>query len=67
MRSKGCPNKVMAAEYRTTLPDEELLASEIDRTREALDARGLLPGKKAKTGPTTQRGDVRKGKRKRSR
>ena len=26
-----------AAEYRTTLPDEELLASEIDRTREAAE------------------------------
>ncbi len=30
---EGLPNKVMAAEYRTTLPDEELLASEIERTR----------------------------------
>ena len=27
----GLPNKVMAAEYRTTLPDEQLLASEIER------------------------------------
>ena len=51
---EGLPNKVMAAEYRTTLPDEKLLASEIDRTREALGARGLLPGKKAKAGPKTQ-------------
>ena len=32
----GLPNKVMAAEYRTTLPDEELLASEIERTRTML-------------------------------
>ena len=61
---EGLPNKVMAAEYRTTLPDEELLASEIDRTREALGARGLLPGKKAKTMPKTQRGEDRKGKHK---
>ena len=30
---EGLPNKVMATEYRTTLPDEELLASEIERTR----------------------------------
>ncbi len=45
---EGLPNKVMAAEYRTTLPDEALLASEIDRTRKALDARGLLLGDKAK-------------------
>ena len=57
----------MAAEYRTTLPDEELLASEIDRTREALGARGLLPGKKAKTRPKTQRSEDRKGKHERGR
>ena len=30
---EGLPNKVMAAEYRTTLPDEELLASNIVRIR----------------------------------
>ena len=41
---EGLPTKVMAAEYRTTLPDEELLASEIDRTREALDTRRRLRG-----------------------
>ena len=35
----GLPNKVMAAEYRTTLPDEQLLVSEIERTREALSER----------------------------
>lgn len=33
---EGLPNKVMASEYRTTLPDEELLASEIERTRTML-------------------------------
>ena len=38
---EGLANKVLAAEYRTTLPDEEILASEIDRTREALDTRGF--------------------------
>ncbi len=64
---EGLPNKVMAAEYRTTLPDEELLASEIERTRETLGASGLLPGKTAKTGPKTKRGDVRKGRRKKAR
>ena len=40
---EGLPNKVMAAEYRTTLPDEELLAMEIDRTRQVLSTRGFLP------------------------
>ena len=43
---EGLPNKVMAAEYRTTLPDEQLLATEIDRTRQVLSTRGLLPAKK---------------------
>ena len=33
------PNKVMAAEYKTILPDETLLAHEIDQTRKTLDAR----------------------------
>ena len=42
---EGLANKVLAAEYRTTLPDEKLLASEINRTREALNTRGLLPNR----------------------
>lgn len=36
----GLPNKVLAAEYRTTLPDEELLTAELERTRRALEHRG---------------------------
>jgi predicted nuclease of restriction endonuclease-like (RecB) superfamily len=36
---EGLSNKVMAAEYRTTLPDEELLAAEIDRTRQVINLR----------------------------
>lgn len=36
---EGLSNKVMAAEYRTTLPDEELLAAEIDRTRQEIRVR----------------------------
>ena len=35
----GLPNKVMAAEYRTTLPDEQLLASEIELARQVLRER----------------------------
>ena len=42
----GLPNKVMAAGYKTALPDEEILAAEIDRMREVLSRRGLLPGEK---------------------
>lgn len=33
---EGLPNKIMAAEYRTALPDEESLAAEIVRVREDL-------------------------------
>ena len=39
----GLPNKVLAAEYRTALPDEALLAAEIARARDALRRRGLAP------------------------
>ncbi len=35
------PNKVLAAEYRTTLPDEETLATELERTRRLLSGRRL--------------------------
>jgi predicted nuclease of restriction endonuclease-like (RecB) superfamily len=35
----GLPNKVLAAEYRTTLPRERLLAAEIARTRRLFDTR----------------------------
>ena len=37
---EGLSNTVMAAEYRITLPDEELLASELDRTRHVLELGG---------------------------
>jgi len=36
---EGLPNKVMAAEYRTALPDEKTLADEIRRTQEVLQER----------------------------
>lgn len=36
---EGLKNKVMAAEYLTALPDEELLAAEIDRTRQKIKLR----------------------------
>jgi hypothetical protein len=38
----GLPNNVMAAEYRTALPDERSLAEEIERTRLALEARTTM-------------------------
>jgi predicted nuclease of restriction endonuclease-like (RecB) superfamily len=40
---EGLPNKVLAAEYRTVLPDEKLLAEELVRTRRQIGLRPL-PG-----------------------
>jgi len=34
---EGLPNKVLAAEYRTALPDEKALSAEIERTRALLE------------------------------
>jgi hypothetical protein len=41
---EGLPNKVLAAEYRTALPDEKLLAEELERTRRILEARQQRAG-----------------------
>ena len=38
----GLPNKVMTSEYRITLPNEELLAAELERTREAIEIRASI-------------------------
>jgi predicted nuclease of restriction endonuclease-like (RecB) superfamily len=43
---EGLPNKVMAAEYRTALPDEKLLAAELEQTRRQLEARRLKGSRK---------------------
>ena len=37
---EGLSTKVMAAEYRITLPDETVLAAELDRTRQAMEDGG---------------------------
>lgn len=41
---EGLPNKVLAAEYQTVLPDEKLLAEELEKTRRELEARRILRG-----------------------
>ena len=38
----GLPNKVLAAEYRIALPDEQVLAAELDRTRRAIESRASI-------------------------
>jgi hypothetical protein len=35
---EGLPNKVMATQYKTTLPDEALLVTELERTRQILES-----------------------------
>lgn len=41
---EGLPNKVLAAEYQTVLPDEKLLAEELDKTRKELEAKRVARG-----------------------
>jgi predicted nuclease of restriction endonuclease-like (RecB) superfamily len=36
---EGLPNKILASEYRTTLPDEKILATELERTRKQFEER----------------------------
>ncbi len=45
---EGLPNKVLAAEYRTALPKEKLLAAEISRTRATLERRRVMLAKRNK-------------------
>jgi predicted nuclease of restriction endonuclease-like (RecB) superfamily len=47
---EGLPNKILAAEYRTTLPNEETIAAELDRTRQVLEGRAELAPKRTKPG-----------------
>jgi predicted nuclease of restriction endonuclease-like (RecB) superfamily len=37
---QGLPNKVLAAEYKTVLPEEKLIVEELKRTRKLLEKRG---------------------------
>jgi hypothetical protein len=45
---EGLPNKVLAAEYRTTLPDEETLVAEIKNTQQQLTRRSSVTDKGGK-------------------
>lgn len=47
------PNKVMASEYRLALPDEKLLAAQLERSQRALEQRGRAKSDKEKA--TTKR------------
>lgn len=39
----GLPNKVLAAEYRTALPEERLLVNAIEQTRRQIETRARRP------------------------
>jgi hypothetical protein len=39
----GLPNKILAAEYRTTLPDKQKIAAELEYTRQIFEERRALP------------------------
>jgi len=43
------PNKVLAAEYKTVLPDEKLIAQELERSRRELEERPRLRSKSGRT------------------
>ncbi|MCC6930954.1 MAG: DUF1016 family protein [Gemmatimonadaceae bacterium] len=44
------PNKVLATEYRTFLPDEKLIAADLQKTRAMLERRGITErGRSTKT------------------
>lgn len=45
---EGLPSKVMAANYRTVLPNAELLQEELENTRRLIEARGTLRPKTRK-------------------
>jgi predicted nuclease of restriction endonuclease-like (RecB) superfamily len=50
---EGLPNKILAAQYRTTLPSEETLAAELHRTRKLLEERGGRTSVKKRKRPGT--------------
>lgn len=43
---EGLPNKVLASEYRLVLPNEKLLAKELDQTRKLLEKRRMHTNKR---------------------
>jgi hypothetical protein len=38
----GLPNKIMAANYKTVLPDAEVLQKELEKTRLLLESRSAV-------------------------
>jgi predicted nuclease of restriction endonuclease-like (RecB) superfamily len=53
---EGLPNKVLAAEYRTALPDEQLLVAQIETTRRQIESRRTRTRGSATSRLTKRRG-----------
>lgn len=49
---EGLPNKIMAAQYQTVLPDVKLLEAELEKTQRELRARGMARSNDADGGGT---------------
>lgn len=47
---EGLPNKILAAEYLTALPQEETIAAELEHTRQVIEERASLQLKRAGAG-----------------
>jgi hypothetical protein len=47
---EGLPNKVLASEYRTTLPQEQELVTELRQTQKALEARATVRRRRSDPG-----------------
>ncbi len=47
---EGLPNKIMAAQYQTVLPDVKLLEAELEKTQRELEARRIARGGDAEDG-----------------
>jgi len=52
---EGLPNKVLAAEYQTVLPNEALLVRELENTRRALESRAAMGSRTSSDGESDDR------------
>lgn len=57
---EGLPNKVLATEYRTKLPDEKTIAAELKHTRQVIEERTRLPGKASADGTPKRKRKTKK-------
>ena len=51
---EGLPNKILASQYLTTLPQEDAIAAELEHIRHVIEERKGLPSKSPARGPGTR-------------